>query len=244
MTGAIAGVLFDKDGVFVDFQKTWTPALKAIAADAADGDNSLEARLLDVAGFDPGGDTFLPGSIWAAGHTDDLVEVWMPLLEGMSSAALVDKVNSHCLQAVSHPVFPSDESLGIFSGLKQLGLVLGVATNDASASARATVSAFGLADMFDLVLGYDSVANPKPAGDPVLAFAGHTGLEPHRVMMVGDNAHDMQCGRAGGAGLCVGVLSGNSTREQLVPLADHVIDDISHLQGLLASLEHGTQVQR
>jgi phosphoglycolate phosphatase len=92
--------------------------------------------------------------------------------------------------------------------------------------------------MFDLVMGYDSVANPKPAGDPLLAFACHTGLEPHRVMMVGDNAHDMQCGRAGGAGVCVGVLSGNSTREQLVPLADHVIDDISHLQALLASLEH------
>ena len=238
MTDAIAGVLFDKDGVFVDFEKTWTPALKAIAADAANGDRSLEMRLLDVAGFDSQADTFSPGSIWAAGHTDDLVEVWMPLLNGMSPAALVEKVNSHCLQAASHPVFPRDEGHRIFSGLKQLDLVLGVATNDAAASAHATVTAFGLAEMFDLVLGYDSVANPKPAGDPVLAFASHTGIEPHRLMMVGDNAHDMQCGRAGGAGLCVGVLSGNSTRDQLDPLADHVIDDISHLQALLASLEH------
>ncbi|MEM9472424.1 MAG: HAD family hydrolase [Pseudomonadota bacterium] len=244
MTGAIAGVLFDKDGVFVDFEKTWTPALKAIAADAAGGDRSLETRLLDVAGFDPHGDTFLPGSIWAAGHTDDLVKVWMPLLNGMSPATLVEKVNTHCLKAASHPVFPVEEGFRIFSGLKQLGLALGVATNDAAASARATVSAFGLADMFDLVLGYDSVASPKPAGDPLLAFAGHTGLEPHRVIMVGDNAHDMQCGRAGGAGLCIGVLSGNSSREQLMPLADHVIEDISHLQDLLASLEHGAQVQR
>ncbi len=58
MTGAIAGVLFDKDGVFVDFEKTWTPALKAIAADAANGDKSLEMRLLDVAGFDSHADTF------------------------------------------------------------------------------------------------------------------------------------------------------------------------------------------
>jgi phosphoglycolate phosphatase len=238
MTGAIAGVLFDKDGVFVDFEKTWTPALKAIAADAANGDEILETRLLDVAGFDPHADTFLPGSVWAAGHTDDLVEVWMPLLNGMTPASLVEKVNTHCLRATSHPVFPPDQSRRIFSGLKQLDLTLGVATNDAASSAHATVSAFGLADMFDLVLGYDSVANPKPAGDPLLAFASHTGIEPHRVMMVGDNAHDMQCGRAGGAGLCVGVLSGNSTREQLVPLADHVIDDISHLQVLLASLEH------
>jgi len=238
MTGAIAGVLFDKDGVFVDFEKTWTPALKAIAADAANGDRLLETRLLEVAGFDAGADTFLPASVWAAGHTDDLVEVWMPLLNGMAPAVLVEKVNTHCLQATSHPVFPQDQSHQIFSGLKQLDLALGVATNDAAASAHATVTAFGLADMFDLVLGYDSVANPKPAGDPLLAFAGHTGIEPHRIMMVGDNAHDMQCGRTGGAGLCVGVLSGTSTRDQLVPLADHIIDDISHLQTLLVSLEH------
>lgn len=238
MTGAIAAVLFDKDGVFVDFEKTWTPALKAIAEDAACGDSILETRLLGVAGFDPEADTFLPGSIWAAGHTDDLVEVWMPLLNGMAPADLVEKVNAHCLQAVSHPVFPPDRSHRIFSGLKQLDLALGVATNDAAASAHATVSAFGLTDMFDLVLGYDSVANPKPAGDPLLAFADHTGIAPHRVMMVGDNVHDMQCGRAGGAGLCVGVLSGNSTRDQLSPLADHVVDDISHLQHLLTSLEH------
>ena len=238
MTGAIAGVLFDKDGVFVDFVKTWSPALKAIAADAANGDEFLETRLLNVAGFDPDVDSFLPGSVWAAGHTDDLVDVWMPLLNGMAPAVLVEKVNTHCLQATSHPVFPSNEAHRIFSGLKQLDLALGVATNDAAASAHATVTAFGLAGMFDLVLGYDSVANPKPAGDPILAFAGHTGIEPHRVMMVGDNVHDMQCGRAGGAGLCVGVLSGNSTRDQLVPLADHVIDDISHLKALLVSLEH------
>ncbi len=244
MTRAISGVLFDKDGVFVDFEKTWTPALKAIAADAAGGDETLEERLLDVAGFDPVADTFLPGSVWAAGHTDDLVEVWMPLLNGMTPAGLVETVNTHCLQAASHPVFPREQGHQIFSGLKQRELVLGVATNDAAASAHATVSAFGLADMFDLVLGYDSVANPKPAGDPLLAFAEHTGIEPERVMMVGDNAHDMQCGRAGGAGVCVGVLSGNSTRDQLVPLADHVIDDISHLEALLASLEHGAQVQR
>ena len=243
MTGTIAGVLFDKDGVFVDFEKTWTPALKAIAADAANGDMTLEIQLLDVAGFDPHADTFLPGSVWAAGHTDDLVEVWMPLLNGLSAAALVEMVNTHCLQAASHPVFPPERSHWIFSGLKQLDLALGVATNDAAASAHATVSAFGLADMFDLVLGYDSVANPKPAADPLLAFASHTGIEPHRVMMVGDNAHDMQCGRAGGAGVCVGVLSGNSTRDQLAPLADHVIEDISHLRGLLASLEHGAQVE-
>ncbi len=238
MTGNFAGVLFDKDGVFVDFEKTWTPVLKAIAADVAIGDGELQTRLLDIAGFDLAADTFLPGSIWAAGHAEDLVEVWFPLLHGTTAGDLVEIINTHCLQAPSYPVFPPDEGQRIFSQLKQLGLILGVATNDVASSARATVEAFGLSGMFELILGYDSVANPKPAGDPLIEFSRHAGIEPHRVVMVGDNIHDMACGRAGGAGLCVGVLSGNSTLEQLSPMADHVIADISKLPGLLSSLKH------
>jgi phosphoglycolate phosphatase len=232
----IQGILFDKDGVFVDFEKTWTPVLKAAAHEIAAGEHSAGERLLQVAGLDPASDRFLPGSIWAAGHADDLVEAWLPLAGGRSRQQLFDLVGAHCVKAEPHPVLVHDDQLRIFSELKRQGLKLGVATNDMEASAKATVAHFGLSDVFDIVLGYDSVANPKPAGDPVVAFSGHTGLLPGAVMMVGDNTHDMHCGRAGGAGVCVGVLSGNSTHAELSALADHVIEDISFLQGLLAQL--------
>jgi len=51
--------------------------------------------------------------------------------------------------------------------------------------------------------------------------------------MVGDNAHDINEARAGGAGVAIGVLSGNSVHEDLAPIADHVIADISALPDLL-----------
>jgi hypothetical protein len=35
---------------------------------------------LQVAGFDVAADRFMPGSVWAAGHADDLVAAWLPLL--------------------------------------------------------------------------------------------------------------------------------------------------------------------
>jgi phosphoglycolate phosphatase len=233
MMSAIAGVLFDKDGVFVDFEKTWTPVLRAVAVDVAGGDKVLETELLDVAGFDPVADVFLPGSIWAAGHANDLVGVWLPMLAEFSQQSLLACVTDHCVRAPSHPLLPLEQQREIFKDLKRMGLRLGVATNDSTASAHATVGNFGLADMFDAVMGYDAVANPKPAGDPVTEFAVRTGIEPSQIMMVGDNTHDMECGRAGGAALCVGVLSGNSTRAELEPLADHLLDDISSLSALL-----------
>jgi phosphoglycolate phosphatase len=240
-----AGILFDKDGVFVDFEKTWTPVLKAIAADLAHGDTGHAHELLLVAGFDAAADRFLPGSVWAAGHADDLVEAWLPMLSGSSQAQLFQVMQAHCLKAQPHPVLSPDEQREVFQTLKSAGFRLGVATNDMAASAHATVAHFGLAEVFDMVLGYDSVANPKPAGDPVLAFARATGLQPEQVMMVGDNTHDMHCGLAGGAGHLVGVLSGNSTRAELSGLAHHIIDDISHLPPLALQLvEHGGKVER
>jgi len=56
-------------------------------------------------------------------------------------------------------------------------------------------------------------------------------------MMVGDNSHDMEMGRAAGCGVLVGVLTGNSNREDLAPMADHVLDTIEELPGLVSSLQ-------
>jgi len=238
------GILFDKDGVFVDFERTWTPVLKAIAAELAKGDAGHAHQLLQVAGFDVAADRFMPGSVWAAGHADDLVAAWLPMLAGDDEQQLFEVMQAHCLKAVPHPVLDHDRQRAVFETLKSAGFRLGVATNDMAASASATVAHFGLADVFDLVLGYDSVANPKPSGDPVVEFARASGLRPQQVMMVGDNTHDMHCGLAGGAGHLVGVLSGNSTRAELDGLAHHIIDDISHLPPLAAQLfEHGMKVE-
>ena len=55
--------------------------------------------------------------------------------------------------------------------------------------------------------------------------------------MVGDNRHDLEMARAGGAGLAVGVLSGTGTRETLAPMADVILDSIADLPGISARAE-------
>jgi phosphoglycolate phosphatase len=51
--------------------------------------------------------------------------------------------------------------------------------------------------------------------------------------MVGDNTHDLEMGRAAGAGLVVGVLTGSSKTPDLAPLADLVLPDITGLLDLI-----------
>jgi phosphoglycolate phosphatase len=70
----------------------------------------------------------------------------------------------------------------------------------------------------------------------VLAFCRKLQLEVKNVVVVGDNRHDIEMGRNANAGLCVGVLTGTSQREDLEDIADIVLDDISGLPGLLQSL--------
>lgn len=232
----IKGILFDKDGVFVDFDKTWSPALKVIARTVAQGDAALEASYLALAGYDPQHDIFVPGSIWAAGNTSDLVAAWLPDAGVEERRAMAVRVDGYCATCTPEPIFPKEQLSEIFGALTAAGYKLGVATNDSEISAKATVAKFGLHSHFELVMGYDSVVNPKPAADPVHKFASHCGLEVSQLAMIGDNVHDAEMARTAGAGLAIGVLSGNSTREDLAAHTDHIVNDIREVEPLLASI--------
>ena len=124
----------------------------------------------------------------------------------------------------------------ILMSLRDAHYRLGVATNDTQASARSHLHELAVADMFDMIVGADTVLAPKPAGDMVLAFSEGVSVRPGEVAMVGDNPHDMEEARNGGAGLAIGVLSGNSGRGDLEHLADYVIPSIAHLEALLQEL--------
>lgn len=225
----LKGIIFDKDGVLVDFEKTWGWVLGDMAQKLGRGDVGLTEKLEEIAGFDRARGEFTPGSIWAAGNTHDLLAVWKPLLPAFSREELEGFMLQICNDVAPHPVVSVEVMKPMFASLAGNNVQLGVATNDSELSARRTLEQFGFSDLFRLILGYDSVENPKPAADPVFAFCQHCGLEPAHVAVVGDNAHDMEMALAAGAGVRIGVLSGNSTANELLPLCDFMVDDISQL---------------
>jgi phosphoglycolate phosphatase len=117
-----------------------------------------------------------------------------------------------------------------------MGLKLGVATNDSQVSARGHMSHIGVIEHFDDIIAADTVAVPKPSGNMIRRFAEVTGLVPSEIAMVGDNAHDMEEARNGGAGLAVAVLTGNAEAHHIAHLADHTIASVADLPRLLRSL--------
>lgn len=231
---AIKGVLFDKDGTLIDVTGTWVPVYRELLSEVfADlGADEIEAKFV-AAGYDPGMGAFRAGSVLAQGTTHDIVRVWWPELDEAGVAEktkLLDVDYRHL--GVKHlktlmPLKP------VLDELHAMKLRLGVGTNDTAASAILHMRALDAADLFDVILGADSVARPKPHGDMIHAFADAIGIKAEEVAMVGDNPHDMETAHDAGAGLAIGVLTGNSDRDHLAPLADHVIDSIADLPALL-----------
>jgi phosphoglycolate phosphatase len=229
----IRGILFDKDGTLVDFQRTWFAIGDLLAMKAAGGDRSKADRLLEIAGYDFANHCFKADSVFAAGTNADIVALWYPDMAPGERAALTvgfDRFTAEEGAAQSVALPGGTEAI---AALHARGLRLGVATNDSTGGAEMTLAALGIAQMFDAAYGYDGVANPKPAPDAIYAFCDLTGLKPAQIAMVGDNRHDLEMARAAGAGLAVAVLSGTGTRETLEPMADVVLGSIAELPALL-----------
>jgi len=231
---AIKGILFDKDGTLVDFQKTWFAIADLMALHAAKGDRAGADSLMVKAGYDYDRHCFRADSVFAAGTNADIVELWYPHLSEEQRREMTTYFDTFTAEQGALQSVPLPGSKDAIAALHRAGFRLGVATNDSTGGAEKTLLALGIAQMFDAAYGYDAVANPKPAPDTIQAFSDLTGLRPAEIAMVGDNRHDLEMAKAGGAGLAVGVLSGTGTRESLAPLADIVLDSIAELPGYLA----------
>jgi len=226
-------ILFDKDGTLLDFEATWTPLLKRLAMEAAGGDAKRAAALLRAGGYVAATGRFGAGSVIAAGTNAELVELWHPELAGEALEAAVAATNRAFHDHGRRHAVVIDGVRGALASLAGEGRVMGIATNDATAAARATIAAVGLASYLPHVIGYDAVVRAKPASDMVLAFAELAGANAADVIVVGDNVHDMAMGRAAGAAAVIGVLSGNSSAAELTPVADAVLPSVRDLPAWL-----------
>ncbi|MEQ9529309.1 MAG: HAD family hydrolase [Parvibaculaceae bacterium] len=229
----IRGLLFDKDGTLFDFHRTRTPNMAEVADEIAGA--PMVPRLLGAIGNREESGRFGAGSIGAAGNTFELADTWLALLGGGDREAMVEKLDGYFARLGPLRSVPVTDLAVFFGGLKQRGYTLGIATNDVEASALGTIERFGLQEAIDFAVGYDSGHGAKPGPGMALAFCAAVGLRPSEIAVIGDNAHDLDMGRSAGAGLLVGVLTGASERDDLAPLADHVIENIEMLPALLGN---------
>ncbi|UWR29116.1 HAD family hydrolase [Sulfitobacter sp. W002] len=225
----VKGLLFDKDGTLFDFAATWEPWAEAFLLRVCDGGRELAARVGADIGFDLATRRFAPDSIAIAGTPQQVVDALAPHFPERPPSDLLELINAEAARAPQREAVPLRPFL---QGLRDRGLRLGVATNDAEHPARAHLLAAGVVDMFDFIAGFDSGHGGKPSPGQLHAFATHVGLPASSIAMVGDSIHDLEAARVAGMGR-IAVLTGPATAEDLAPHADLVLPDIGHLPGRL-----------
>lgn len=128
-------------------------------------------------------------------------------------------------------LFPGMSEL--VAGLESRGLAWGIVTNKAERYAKPLIAALAPAMSCRCVIGGDTTPHLKPHPAPLLAASQSLGIGPQACMYVGDDARDIQAGRAAGMATVAvryGYLNGGSPDAWG---ADAVIDRPEELLRLL-----------
>jgi phosphoglycolate phosphatase len=224
------GILFDKDGTLIEADAIWVPFYRRQLMRLKQIDQAAADALMSLAGYDPMMDRMRAGSIMAGGTTAQLVDIWWLDRNATERAAIIQDLDLAAKHDVDMEPQPVGDIRGLVMAFKAHGWHVGVATNDSLVSTERQVNQLNIHDLIDAVITSDTVESPKPSGDMIRRFASLTGLAVSDIVMVGDNFHDIEEARKGGAGLAVGVLSGNGQREDLLPIADLVVETVTHLR--------------
>ncbi|MFT5272913.1 MAG: phosphoglycolate phosphatase [Yoonia sp.] len=225
----VSGILFDKDGTLFDFDKTWGAVTQLLIEVECAHDIKQIPVLAARLGFDLQRSVFLSESLVIASTSDEVADAILPFTKDHNRVALLDRMTR---VTSTVPQVQVADIRSLFSDLKERGLKLGIATNDAEIPAKANLMQANVIEMFDFIAGFDSGFGGKPAPGQMFGFCEHLDLKPQQCVMVGDSLHDLHAGRAAGM-RTIGVLTGPASRADLVPHADIVMETIADIPAWL-----------
>lgn len=202
-----AAVVFDLDGTLIDSRGDIVAA--ANHALAATGRRPLPAQL--IVRFIGDGARALCAR--AAGLPEASEEVDPVLAEFLAYYR-------------AHPVEFTRWMPGAHEAIEQLterdDLTIALCTNKPRVVTEAVLSALGVRSRFRVIIAEGDLVERKPSPAPLQWIARVLGVEPGRLVMVGDGPQDIECARRAGS-RSVGVLNGYSTRERLVEAKPDVL---------------------
>ncbi|MDO4223178.1 MAG: phosphoglycolate phosphatase [Acinetobacter sp.] len=110
------------------------------------------------------------------------------------------------------------------------GKKMAIVTNKPYVATENLLKALNLFDIFDVVIGGDSLAERKPSPLPLLHAVEQLGATPETTLMIGDSRNDVEAARAAGID-CVMLSYGYNHGEPLEQCQPQLI--IDHLKQLL-----------
>lgn len=113
--------------------------------------------------------------------------------------AAVERLNAFEMAGASASE-PNPGAEALIGWLKRRSVLVGIVTRNSLSSVRRALENFHTVRIedFDLVISRDDTVAPKPSGDGIALAARRLGIDPARILMVGDYIFDTEAGRAAG----------------------------------------------
>jgi len=229
----IKGILFDKDGTLIHFDKLWIKMVNELVADlmtevGRESDQSLKIDMLASVGVT---NQSVDGKGPLAGGTSlDVAEAFQPFLS-MEIPRLHEWIkNKQSTFVADHLdlIEAAGDITGLIASLKEKDIIIGVVTADDSETTKLCLQKLGITDDIQFVAAADRY-EAKPSPESFQVFCDTFDLQPEEVVMVGDTVVDLQFAKNSHAGYGIGVLSGTGSESELAPLADILISKIDDL---------------
>lgn len=243
------GIIFDKDGTLIDFDAMWGGWVVYLAEQlqAASGLDVRET-LCRAMGYDDGNHKVLAHGKLAASPMAQLYRLTVEVMQAHGlNAEHAERVveQGWCIPDPVLLAKQFTDTRHLFEKLHHNKVKIAIATTDDRTPTQAMIEAFDIEDYLSTMVCADDGVPAKPAPDMALAICELMKLHPSKVMVIGDTTADLRMGRAAGAGLVVGVLSGVSAASDLIPYADVLIDSVDDLHAYVEILaEHESARQQ
>lgn len=236
----IKSILFDKDGTIIDLHHYWTSMLKIRAKVLLDslGSSSNDDHLFELLVSSMGMD-LLRNKIKPEGPVGIKPRI---VIEETATTTINDYGFSIRLDDVKKAFNEADEISmsylnefirplpNVFSLLKilyQEGIKLGIITSDLSTRAALALDLLGIREYFSLILGADSVVNPKPDPEMIEICTREFGITTAEIIVVGDSMSDLKLAINGGTHF-IGVRTGLAS----VPFINEAPILVENLKGI------------
>jgi len=226
--------IFDKDGTLIEFDLMWAGWVRDLADRLAEanGGRRLDDVVRDVMGVEIETGRVLPHGGLAATPMTRLREA---LVEAIADAGVAPGEGRGIVDAAWHapdPVLlaqPIADLPALFSALRDAGVRIAVATSDDRDPTERTLAHLGVDGLVEAVACADDGRPVKPSPAAIHWICRTLGVPESRAAMIGDSPADLAMGRAAGAGLVVGVLTGVGDRATLGAAADMVVASVADL---------------
>ena len=228
--------VFDKDGTLLThdhFIPIVEKRIELLSSKLKLSNDNIES-LSCIMGLDPKSKQIIPrGTMFIARKdTQILTEAFLVNL-GINRKIVFNKVGEVFEKAdkivnLEDFIHTFPEVPGFLENLKENNVKIAIATHDSTITAINQLKLVEIDNYIDLIIGldYNESILHKPSPSMLITACNEFELEPGSAVVVGDSVNDVLMGINGGAGLSVGVLTG-----------EHKLEDFKKFNALINSME-------